>query len=469
MTSIEDKQKILIVTDAWYPQVNGVVRTLSQTREELTKLGYEVVMLTPTEFLTIPCPTYPEIRLSILPGSKVAKYIRNVSPDFLHIATEGPLGLAARNFATRNKIKFTTAYHTRFPEYIYSRFRIHHTLTYSFLRWFHGQGEVVLAPTQTVVDDLVRYNIGKPVLWPRGVDLEHFSPKLRRKKNPKPIFIYVGRVSVEKNLEAFLNLDLPGEKWVVGDGPAMARLKSRYPKVIFHGMKARDELPAFYQQADVFVFPSKTDTFGLVLLEAMACGLPVAAFPVTGPIDVVGNSDGGVLDNDLGKACKDALKKQRIKVRAYAETFSWENATKILASHLVLSRNPGDYSVLDNPYKDNTGVLRALAAAKNSLSGLRFAIAEESAFRQELVLAIPMLVLAFILPVDLTQKILMAMSTILVLIVELLNSSVEAAIDRISFSHHGLSKRAKDYGSAAVLLSLILCLFIYAFCIANAF
>ena len=183
----------------------------------------------------------------------------------------------------------------------------------------------------------------------------------------------------------------------------------------------------------------------------------------------MGNSDGGVLDNDLGKACKDGLKKQRIKVRAYAETFSWENATKILASHFVLSRNPGDYSVLDNPYKDNTGVLRALAAAKNSLSGLRFAIAEESAFRQELALAVPMLVLAFILPVDLTQKILMAMSTILVLIVELLNSSVEAAIDRISFSHHGLSKRAKDYGSAAVLLSLILCLFIYAFCIANAF
>ena len=469
MTSSENKQKVLIVTDAWYPQVNGVVRTLSQTREDLSALGYEVFMLTPEGFFTIPCPTYPEIKLSVLPGSKVAKFIRNISPDFIHIATEGPLGISARNFAKRNEVKFTTAYHTRFPEYIYSRFRLRLGVTYSFLRWFHAPSEAVLAPTKTVVDDLIKFRVGKPVLWPRGVDLVHFSPKLRRKKNPKPIFIYVGRVSIEKNIEAFLELELDGIKWVVGDGPEMAKLKGKYPDVTFHGMKTRDELPTYYQKADVFVFPSTTDTFGLVLLEAMACGLPVAAFPVTGPIDVVGNSDGGVLDDDLGVACEKALKKHRSKVRAYAETFSWENASRILLSYLVLSRNPDDYSVLDNPYKDSTGVLRALAAAKNSLSGLRFAIAEESAFRQELVLAIPMLVLAFILPVDLTQKILMAMSTILVLIVELLNSSVEAAIDRISFSHHGLSKRAKDYGSAAVLLSLILCLFIYAFCIANAF
>ena len=194
----------------------------------------------------------------------------------------------------------------------------------------------------------------------------------------------------------------------------------------------------------------------------MACGLPVAAFPVTGPIDVVGNSDGGVLDDDLGVACEKALKKHRSKVRAYAETFSWENASRILLSYLVLSRNPDDYSVLDNPYKGNTGVLRAFAAASNSLSGLRFAIAEESAFRQELALAVPMLILAFILPVELNLKLIMVMSTVLVLIVELLNSSVEAAVDRVSFSHHGLSKRAKDYGSAAVFLSLVLCLVVYA-------
>ena len=469
MTSSENKQKVLIVTDAWYPQVNGVVRTLSQTRDDLSALGYEVFMLTPEGFFTIPCPTYPEIKLSVLPGSKVAKFIRNISPDFIHIATEGPLGISARNFAKRNGFKFTTAYHTRFPEYIYSRFRLRLGVTYSFLRWFHAPSEAVLAPTKTVVDDLIKFRVGKPVLWPRGVDLVHFSPKLRRKKNPKPIFIYVGRVSIEKNIEAFLELELDGIKWVVGDGPEMAKLKSKYPDVTFHGMKTRDELPTYYQKADVFVFPSTTDTFGLVLLEAMACGLPVAAFPVTGPIDVVGNSDGGVLDDDLGVACEKALKKHRSKVRAYAETFSWENASRILLSYLVLSRNPDDYSVLDNPYKGNTGVLRAFAAASNSLSGLRFAIAEESAFRQELALAVPMLILAFVLPVELNLKLIMAMSTVLVLIVELLNSSVEAAVDRVSFSHHGLSKRAKDYGSAAVLLSLVLCLVVYAIGIFQVF
>ena len=468
MTVDNNKQTIMIVTDAWYPQVNGVVRTLSQTREELMALGYRVFMLTPEGFPTIPCPTYPEIRLSLMPGSKVAKQIRNISPDYLHIATEGPLGLAARNFAKRNGVKFTTAYHTRFPEYVYSRIRLPLNITYGFLRWFHGPGEAILAPTKTVLNDLKDRHVGNPVLWPRGVDLEHFSPANRRKKNPKPIFIYVGRVAVEKNIGDFLDLDLDGEKWVVGDGPAMAQLKRQYPDVVFHGMKTRDELPAFYRKADVFVFPSKTDTFGLVLLEAMACGVPVAAFPVTGPIDVVGDSDGGVLDNDLAKACQKALKLPRGKVRAYAETFSWENASRILLSHLVISRNPDDYSVLDNPYKDNTGVLRAVAAARNSLAGLRFALAEESAFRQELALAIPMLLIAFFLPVELALKILMVISTVLVLIVELLNSSVEAAVDRISYSRHGLSKRAKDYGSAAVLLSLALCFAVYASCIIEA-
>ena len=458
--SSKKKQKILIVTDAWHPQVNGVVRTLSQTRKELIELNYEVFILTPEGFATLPCPTYPEIRLSLFPGSKVAKRIREISPDYLHIATEGPLGLSARSFAKRNGVKFTTAYHTRFPEYVYSRCRLPLVITYSFLRWFHRSGEAVLAPTKTVVEDLEKYDVGNPVLWPRGVDLNHFIPATKRKKNPRPIFIYVGRVSVEKNIEAFLSLNLDGEKWVVGDGPAMNRLKSEYPSVNFYGMKARDELPAFYQQADVFVFPSKTDTFGLVLLEAMACGLPVAAYPVTGPIDVVG--DGGVLDHDLYQACQRALKKQRSKVRAYAEKFSWENATRILQSHLVLGRNPNDYNILDNPYKNNTGVRRAFAAASNSFSGLRFAIAEESAFRQELTLAIPMLLLALTLPVELSLKLLMVFSTILVLIVELLNSSIEAAVDRVSFSHHGLSKRAKDYGSAAVLISLVLCLVVYA-------
>lgn len=467
--SSETRKKILIVTDAWYPQVNGVVRTLSQTREELQALGYDVFMLTPEGFKTIPCPTYPDIRLSLLPGKKVAHHIYDLSPDFLHIATEGPLGLAARRFALRSGLRFTTAYHTRFPEYVYSRIRLPLKMTYGFLRWFHGQAEAVLAPTQTVVDDLVHYNVGNPVLWPRGVDLDHFAPQGHRKKNAKPVYIYVGRVSVEKNIDAFLELKLDGEKWVVGDGPALAKLKSKYKDVVFHGMKTRDELPAFYQKADVFVFPSKTDTFGLVLLEAMSCGLPVAAFPVTGPIDVVGKSDGGALDDDLSIACQKALTMHRDKVRAYAETFSWENATKILLGHLVPSRNHVDYNILDNPYKHNTGLMRAVKAAHNSLSGLRFALIEESAFRQELALAIPLFILAYFLPVELSLKLLMVSSTMLVLIVELLNSSVEAAVDRVSFRQHGLSKRAKDYGSAAVLLSLVLCFLVHAFSVFQAF
>ncbi|MGC6485057.1 MAG: diacylglycerol kinase [Candidatus Puniceispirillales bacterium] len=462
----ENGRRILIVTDAWYPQVNGVVRTLTHTCDLLRKMGHDVTMLTPEAFTTVPCPTYPEIRLSLFPGSGVARMIRAASPEIIHIATEGPLGLAARNFCKRHGLRFTTAYHTRFPEYVHSRIRIPLGLTYGYLRWFHGSGNNVLAPTPTVVRDLERYRVGNPVQWPRGVDLALFSPASRRRKNPKPIFLYVGRVAVEKNLEAFLDLNLDGEKWVVGDGPALAMLKKKYPDAVFHGMKQKEELPAYYRKADVFVFPSKTDTFGLVLLEAMGCGLPVAAYPVTGPIDVVADGRSGVLDDDLGKACRGALAMSRAEVRAYAETFSWENATAIFFTHLVDARDDG-YSVLDNPYKDNTGVTRAIKAGHHSVSGLRFAITEESAFRQELLLAVPMLILAFLLPVEVTMQALMIFSVILVLIVELINSSIEAAIDRISYSRHGLSKRAKDYGSAAVLLSLVLCAIIYSMAIVS--
>ena len=354
------KQTIMIVSDAWHPQVNGVVRTLSQTREELIKLGYDVFMLTPEGSNTLPCPTYPEIKLSVFPATKVAHIIRSILPDFLHIATEGPLGLAARCFAIRCGMNFTTAYHTRFPEYIYSRTRIPLNLTYSYLRWFHQPSKNLLAPTETVLKDLSKRVIGNPKLWPRGVDLKHFTPAKERKNNPKHIFIYVGRVAVEKNLCDFLDLDLDGEKWVVGDGPALARLKSKYHDVVFHGAKTRNELPEFYQKADVFVFPSKTDTFGLVMLEAMSCGLPVAAFPVTGPIDVVGNSDGGVLDFDLANACNRALKKSRTKVRAYAETFSWRNASRIFLSHLVPTGNIEEQKLFDNLTIADTRKLRAI-------------------------------------------------------------------------------------------------------------
>ena len=458
--------KIAIVTDAWHPQVNGVVRTLTKTQEGLEAIGHEVLMITPETFWTIPCPTYPEIRLSVFSGRVVSSKLRTFGPDQLHIATEGPLGLAARSYAKRNQLAFTTAYHTRFPEYVRSRVLIPLSWTYAFLRWFHGPGNVVMAPTNAVVNDLKSWRVGNPVIWPRGVDLDLFKPfndTRAKQKTKNPIFINVGRVSVEKNLEAFLDLDLPGEKWIVGGGPALKQIKARYPDVTFFGAKEMKDLPEIYSKADVFVFPSRTDTFGLVLLEAMACGLPVAAYPVTGPIDVVGTSKAGVLNEDLGKAAKAALKLSRKVARKHAENFSWEVATQIFARHLVFARPAEDgYHISDNPHKDNHGIIRAVAAARNSWSGLVFAMREESAFRQELFLAVALVPLAIWMPATVVETTIMLASLVLVLIVELLNSSVEAAVDRISYSKHGLSKRAKDYGSAAVMLAIMLCAGIYA-------
>ena len=458
--------KIAIVTDAWYPQINGVLRTLTKSREGLEALGHEVLMVTPESFRTIPCPTYPEIRLSVFPGRVVSSRLRNFGPDHLHIATEGPLGLAARGYAKRNQLAFTTAYHTRFPEYVRSRVHIPISWTYAFLRWFHSPSDVVMAPTNAVVNDLKSWRVGNPVIWPRGVDLDLFKPSENtdaKQGTKNPIFINVGRVSVEKNLEAFLDLDLPGEKWIVGGGPALKQMKALYPDVTFFGAKEMKDLPEIYSKADVFVFPSRTDTFGLVLLEAMACGLPVAAYPVTGPIDVVGVSKAGVLDEDLGKAAKAALKCSRKAARKHAEQFSWEAATQIFAGHLVSARpTAAGYHIADNPHKDNRGIIRAVAAARNSWSELVFAMREESAFRQELFLAVVLVPLALWMPATVVETTLMLARLLLVLIVELLNSSVEAAVDRISYSKHGLSKRAKNYGSAAVMLAILLCGAVYA-------
>ena len=460
--------KIIIVTDAWYPQVNGVVRTLDETSKQLKKLGHEVKLITPEVFLTMPCPTYPEIRLSLFPGAKVSSMIREFNPDCLHIATEGPLGLAARGYASRNGLAFTSAYHTRFPEYVHARTKIPLKITYSFLRWFHSRSELVMVPTEEVKKDLIKYKIGNPKIWSRGVDLEIFKPKKGRRKNKKPILLNVGRVSVEKNLEEFLKIDLPYEKWIVGDGPAFKELKKKYPKVIFYGAKNKEELEYYYNKADVFVFPSKTDTFGLVLLEAMACGLPVAAFPVSGPLDVIGNSNAGILNPNLKEACKKALLIPRKLPREYAKTFSWEATSKTFETYLVSIRDKDTtYNIEDNPHKGNTGITRALHAAKNSWSGLIFALREESAFRQEMLLVIISLSIILITEVSIIEIMLMIFVTSLVLIVELLNSSVEAAIDRISFDYHGLSKRAKDYGSAAVMFTLVLWVLIHGLILFN--
>jgi glycosyltransferase involved in cell wall biosynthesis len=327
--------RILIVTDAWEPQVNGVVRTLKTTARELTAMGHEVRFLTPLEFRTLPCPTYPEIRLSLFPQGGVNRRIAEFDPDVLHIATEGPLGLAARRFALRDDFPFTTAYHTRFPEYVHARFRLPLSVSYAWLRWFHGAGKAIMAPTQVVVDDLIANGFQNVRLWSRGVDMEIFRPQeSKRLDSAPPIYLYVGRVAVEKNVQAFLELDLPGSKWVVGTGPAIDSIRARFPRVNYLGLLGREELAKVYAAADVFVFPSKTDTFGLVLLEAMACGLPVAAYPVTGPRDVIGDSAAGVLHEDLRTACLGALKLKREDALARARLFTWRAATEQFFSHL---------------------------------------------------------------------------------------------------------------------------------------
>ena len=329
--------RILIVTDAWEPQVNGVVRTLKSTRRELEAMGHEVQMLTPLEFRTLPCPTYPDIRLSLLPGKQVHRRIREFAPQAIHIATEGPLGMAARSYALRHGLPYTTAYHTRFPEYVKARTGLPLSVTYRFLRWFHGRAEAIMVPTEVVRRDLVAagFASSKVVLWSRGVDLDIFKPGAAMEHDlAKPIFLCVGRVAVEKNLEAFLDLDLPGTKWVAGDGPALPALKAKYPAVHFTGVLDQRQLATWYNAADVFVFPSRTATFGLVLLEAMACGCPVAAYPVTGPIDVIGDSPAGALDEDLRVACLKALSIERSVARRHAERWSWQACTRQFLAHL---------------------------------------------------------------------------------------------------------------------------------------
>lgn len=335
--------RVMIVTDAWLPQVNGVVRSLLETVRELRAMGHEVALLTPQggehddgeAFTTMPLPSYPDIRIALFPYRKVAQRLAAFDAHAVHIATEGPLGWAARRWCLRHKQPFSTAYHTRFPEYVAARTRLPLGISYAFMRHFHAPAAAVMAPTPSIVRALRERGFGNVVLWGRGVDTTLFSPGEReRLETAPPRFVYIGRVAVEKNIEAFLQLDLPGSKWVVGEGPQLEELRQRYPDVHFAGVFPQHELARFYRAADVFVFPSLTDTFGLVLLEAMACGTPVAAYPVAGPLDVVGNSGGGVLHQDLRLACLQALALDRDHVRRIAERFSWTEATRQFAANL---------------------------------------------------------------------------------------------------------------------------------------
>lgn len=328
--------RIAIVTEAWKPQVNGVVRTLDMTGEILRSKGHEVYFLTPEFFTTIPVPTYPSIRVPIWPFFEAPRLLRKFRPEVVHIATEGPLGLAARNYCIRNKLKFTTSYHTQFPQYVRMRAPVPLRYSYAYLRWFHGKAERTLVPTNRVLDELNQWRFRNVVIWPRGVDTNLFRPRSKSfLPHPRPIQMYMGRVAVEKNLEDFLNTSHEGTKYVVGDGPDLEKLRTKYPKVIFTGQKLGEELATFLQAADVFVFPSKTDTFGLVLLEAMASGVPVAAYPVTGPIDVVENGSTGILDNNLDNAINKALELNPDDCRNYALRHDWEMATEIFLKNLA--------------------------------------------------------------------------------------------------------------------------------------
>jgi glycosyltransferase involved in cell wall biosynthesis len=328
--------RILIVSDAAPPQVGGLVITLTCLAAELTHLGHDTIFITPASFRSLPCPTLPDIRLALFPGGGVRRALEASTPDAVHIATEGPLGIAARRYCVRHAVPFTTAYHTRFPEYLRARAPIPQTLTYAWLRRFHGRAARVLVPTPSIGRELAAHGFGNCVIWPRGVDLRVFNQEgPRADRGGGPVFIYIGRVCAEKNIGAFLELDLPGEKWVVGGGPDLDRFKRLYPRAHFTGPRPHADLPRYYRAADVFVFPGRADTAGLALLEALACGVPVAAFPAAGALQALGDNGPGVLDPDLRAAALRALAVPRAAAHQHALQYSWERVARLFLQYLA--------------------------------------------------------------------------------------------------------------------------------------
>jgi glycosyltransferase involved in cell wall biosynthesis len=320
--------RILVVTDAWRPQVNGVVRSLEQLEAEARRLGDEIVFLTPERFRTLPMPGYREIRLSFARPRALARMIEAAKADAIHIATEGPLGLLARRYCRTRKIPFTTCYHTRYPQYVAARLPVPERLTYALLRLFHNGGDGVMVATEALASELREAGFRNLMLWSRGVDMELYRPREEKAFDfPGPIFLCVARLAVEKNLDAFLKLDLPGTKVMVGDGPDRARLEATYPEARFLGARFGEELAAIYASADVFVFPSRTETFGLVLLEALASGVPIASFPGEGLLADIAAGDVGRLDEDLSQAARAALELSRERCRDFAAGYSFERST----------------------------------------------------------------------------------------------------------------------------------------------
>lgn len=324
------------MTDAWHPQVNGVVRTYENTARELQKNGHQVFLITPDQFSTVPCPGYSSIRLAFFPGQKPGEIIRNFVPDAVHIATEGPLGHAVRSYCLQHSMNFTTSFHTQFPEYLRMRVPVPVDWSYYYLRKFHQAASRTFVPTLSQKARLEERGFDKVVIWGRGVDTDIFQPGGDLFPDlPRPVFLTAGRVAMEKNIQVFLDMKLPGSKVVVGDGPDLPRLRKAYPQVIFTGYKYGTDLARHIASADVFVFPSVTDTFGIVLLEAMACGVPVAAYPVTGPRDVVLQGKTGMLDENLQRAALAALDLEPETCIEYAKRNSWEKCTATFLNHMV--------------------------------------------------------------------------------------------------------------------------------------
>jgi len=328
--------RLTLVTDAWLPQVNGVVTTLRAVVDWLEANGHTVDVIHPGLFRCVPCPGYREIRLA-LPGHGVERRLRAYPPDRVHIATEGPLGWAAARALERRGWRYTTAFHTRFPDYIHARLPlIPARWGYAVLRRFHGRAAATLVPTPALARELEQWGFDNLIIWTRGVDTRVLNPSARFDPGyERPIFVYAGRVATEKNLDAFLDLDLEGTRVVVGDGPDRARLEAAHPEVVFTGYRYGRDLAAWLASADVFVFPSRTDTYGLVMLEAMACGLPVAAYPVTGPIDVVSDGVTGCLDDDLARAARRCLTVDAAECVARAARWDWRATGRQLLDHTV--------------------------------------------------------------------------------------------------------------------------------------
>lgn len=330
--------RILIATDAWHPQVNGVVRTLTMMAESARKLGADISFLTPQSFRTVALPSYPDLRVALPNPWQIARLIEQAQPDNIHIATEGPIGVLVRRYCRRNGAPFTTSFHTRFPDYVAARIPVPESWVWAALRRFHSRSGAVMAATPALASELRERGFRNVVLWPRGVDAALFHPRNADLGLSRPVFLSVGRVAVEKNLDAFLELDLPGSKVVVGDGPARADLERRYPGAVFLGACHGEPLAKAYAAADVFVFPSRTDTYGLVLLEALASGVPVAAFPVAGPRDVIGAAPVGALDEDLRQACLSALTVSRDDCRAFALSHTWEACARAFIDNVMRVR-----------------------------------------------------------------------------------------------------------------------------------